>query len=252
MGCQERVRNPRTPRAPDRGHASPAIAAIIALCLAIPSATAFANSSIASDEASAFIDRLGDRVISLLADSKNVTNQQIRRFRKIFSEALDLDLIARQVLGRHWRTATEAQRSRYVPLFSEYVVQLYAVQFSNYSGESFAVVKEQATSPTDRIVKTRIIRDNGKSTFVNFRVRKANGRLKVVDVAIRGVSLLVTKRSEFDAIIRRHGLNGLLEQLGQRVGNAETNPDPISKLARESSRDLEALTRFGYLEAGAP
>lgn len=169
-------------------------------------------------DASAFVEHLGRRVISLLAESKKETKRKIDAFRKIFENACDMELIGRQVLGRHWRTASAGQKQKYQSLFSEYVVQIYAARFSDYSGESFDVMKEQGSASTDRVVKTRIIRDNGEITHVDFRVRRIDVRFRVVDVAVRGVSLLVAKRSEFDAIVRRHGMTGLLRQLEAKLG----------------------------------
>lgn len=171
----------------------------------------------AKGDASAFVEHLGRRIISLLADSQKETKRKIDSFRKIFENACDMALIGRQVLGRHWRTASATQRRKYQRLFSEYVVQIYAARFKNYSGESFDVMKEQGSASSDRVVKARIIRDNGEITHVDFRVRKDAVRFRVVDVAIRGVSLLVAKRSEFDAIVRRQGMNGLLQQLEARL-----------------------------------
>lgn len=221
------------------------IAAIVALMF-VTTPHAYANTPPNNDsEASAFIDHLGKRVITLLSNPKKATKRKIKTFRKIFTSALDMRLIAKQVLGRHWRTAPEEQRKKYIHLFSEYVVQIYLTQFSSYSGESFDVLKEQASAGEDRMVKTRVIRDNGEITYVDFRVRHAEERFRVVDVAIRGVSLLVAKRSEFDAIIRRRGLNGLIEQLEHQVSKASETSDPFTRMAKETFRTIENIITFG-------
>ena len=229
------------------------IAALAAFLLALSGPNAASAETIdVGGDASAFIDHLGKRVIELLSNPRRATKKKIKEFRKIFSNALEMDLIARQVLGRHWRTATEAQRAKYNHLFGEYVVQIYAAQFSSYSGESFDVLKEQSGTGSDRIVKTRIIRDTGEITHVDFRVRKSEDRFRVVDVAIRGVSLLVAKRSEFDAIIRRQGLNGLLDLLEERVGKSEASTDPFIRLAKDTFKTLETLVTFGKSSAPTP
>jgi phospholipid transport system substrate-binding protein len=38
-----------------------------------------------------------------------------------------------------------------------------------------------------------------------------------IDVIVEGVSLIVTQRSEFSAVIERRGMDGLLAELRQRV-----------------------------------
>jgi ABC-type transporter MlaC component len=37
-------------------------------------------------------------------------------------------------------------------------------------------------------------------------------------VKVEGVSLLVTKRSEFDSVVAQKGIDGLLQALRQKVG----------------------------------
>lgn len=252
MRAHGRNRLARGPLAVCRVRARSLIAAAVAAFLLILPPAALAEATDVGGDASAFIEHLGRRVISLLANPKRATRKKIKTFRKIFSNALDMDLIARQVLGRHWRTATEAQRAKYTHLFSEYVVQIYAAQFSNYSGESFDVLKEQSSPGDDKVIKTRIIRDTGEITYVDFRVRKSDDRFRVVDVAIRGVSLLVAKRSEFDAIIRRQGLNGLLDLLEERVAKSQASTDPFIRLAKDTFKKLETLVTFGEPSRDTP
>jgi len=219
--------------------------AALALMVSTPVLAEETRAAPAKNDASAFIEHLGRRVIALLATPKEATKRKFNAFRKIFTSALDMPQIGKQVLGRHWLSATGEQREKYSVLFTEYVVQIYGSQFSNYSGESFEVIKEQSISGQETVVKTRIIRDNGEITHADFRVRRADNRFRVVDVSLRGVSLLVAKRSEFDVIVRRQGLNGLLEQLENRVTQSNNKTDPITRIAKETFRTLETFITFG-------
>ncbi len=124
--------------------------------------------------------------------------------------------MARRVLGRHWRAASEAQRDRYIALFRNYVVNLHAVQLGGYAGESYTVLRQQRLREKESLVIARLKRQYGPPLSMNFRVRQMNDRLRIIDVTIAGVSLIVTKRSEFDAIIRHEGLPGLLRRLDEK------------------------------------
>jgi phospholipid transport system substrate-binding protein len=44
-----------------------------------------------------------------------------------------------------------------------------------------------------------------------------DGNLVAIDVIVEGISLIVTQRSEFSAVIERQGMDGLLAELRQRV-----------------------------------
>ncbi len=195
-----------------------ATAAGTSLILLGPASTAVAVSPAQSDPA-IFVATVGQQIVSVLASRDLEADQRSRHFRDIFVNALDLDTMARRVLGRHWRAASDAQRDRYVALFRNYVVGLYAVQLGGYEGAAFTVLRQQRLRENESLVIARIKRQYGPPLSVNFRVRKNNERLRIIDVTIAGVSLIVTKRSEFDAIIRHEGLPGLLRRLDEQQAN---------------------------------
>ena len=170
----------------------------------------------AEGDPAGFVAALGQRVVQVLDAQGLEPDRRLRHFRDIFVHALDLDTMARRVLGRHWRFASEEQRERYVTLFRKYVVNLYAVQLSGYAGETFTVLRQQRLRENESLVIARIKRQYGPPLNMSFRVRHADQRLKIIDLTIAGVSLIVTKRSEFDAIIRHEGLPGLLRRLDEK------------------------------------
>ena len=160
----------------------------------------------AENDPAAFVTTIGKRVIEVLDAKALEPDQRLRHFRDIFVHALDLDAIARRVLGRHWRAASDAQRERYISLFRTYVVNMYAIQLGGYAGSTFAVLRQQRLRENESLVMARFKREFEPPLSMNVRVRRMNERFKIIDVTISGISLVVTKRSEFDAVIRRVGL----------------------------------------------
>ena len=67
------------------------------------------------------------------------------------------------------------------------------------------------------LVSTRILSE-GPPLAVDWRVRERDDKsLVAIDVIVAGVSLIVTQRSEFGAVIERHGIDGLLAELRRRA-----------------------------------
>jgi phospholipid transport system substrate-binding protein len=103
-------------------------------------------------------------------------------------------------------------------LFPKYVAKLYAIQFSDYSGQTFAVKGSKTTSDGSMVVNAEIDQPNSDPIKLDFIVTNITGMgLKVADVKVEGVSLLVTKRSEFDAVVAQKGIGGLIEAMRQKV-----------------------------------
>jgi len=159
-----------------------------------------------------FVSDLGDRLLTEL--KRDLPRDELQgRLQELFTEAFDVPVVAKFVLGRHWKAATESQQHEYLGLFGRYVGGIYATQFSDYSGETFEIRAQTQLSGGDVLVRLDIIRPDGPPLPVDFRVRREQETLRIVDVAVEGLSLIVTKRDEFGSLVQREGMEGLLEAL---------------------------------------
>jgi phospholipid transport system substrate-binding protein len=202
-----------------------------AALLAIAGTVAFPSPSRAdarSDAAAKFIQDLGARAIDVLVKPHLAREESMRRFRVLLNEGFDVPYISRFVLGQNWLRATPPQQQEYGSLFERLIVQVYADRFAQYSGqnldvnETLKIIGNRPEGDTDAIVNTQIIRPDAPPVAVDWRVRPRGDALKVIDVAVEGVSMSVTQRAEFASVIQRGGGNieSLLQTLRQRVGAA--------------------------------
>ena len=105
--------------------------AIMSLLIASASATAATN-AIAADP-NVFMNELWGRTVEVLG--KNVPRtERLARFRQLFQADFDVPGIARFVLGRYWRSASEQEQQEYLKLFENYVVFVYGTRLSSFSG----------------------------------------------------------------------------------------------------------------------
>jgi phospholipid transport system substrate-binding protein len=125
--------------------------------------------------------------------------------------------VARLILGRYWRTASEQQRADYLKLFRAFALHTLATRLDVYGGQDFEVTGAKAVDDRDAVVSTRIV-GHGAPVKVDWRVRELDDHnLVAIDVIVEGVSLIVTQRSEFGAVIERQGMDGLLSELRRRA-----------------------------------
>jgi phospholipid transport system substrate-binding protein len=170
-----------------------------------------------------FVNGLGDEVIGILkTPGVNATERQ-QRFRALFTQSFDAQAIGRFVLGAYWNRASEAERQRYLNLFSDYVAAIYAIQFSHYDGASF---KTEGVSPIgngDQAVTAEIDRSDQPSLQVVFRVRSTPQGQKIVDVAVNSISLIVTKREEFAEVLATQGVQGIMQRMQAVLDRTKSN-----------------------------
>ena len=197
-----------------RGIAGIVPAAVVACCFLASAASATeANSS------ATFIRSLGDEAITTLGDDTLDDRAREREFSRLLHAGFDLKTIGRFVLGRYWRRATTEEREEFHELFGQFVVKTYAARLGQYAGETLHVGNARTYGTGDTIVSSEIRIANAPTVRVDWRVRNRAGEHKVIDVIVEGLSMAITQRDEFSAVIQRSGgrVEGLLERMRAKL-----------------------------------
>ncbi len=166
--------------------------------------------------AAKFIQTLGDRAIKIIADKQMTADQRNAEFSKILNDSFDLRTIGRFVIGRSWNGATPDQQAEYMDLFKALVIKNYGDRMTLYTGEGFQVIGSRPESDMDTTVLSEITHPDGSvPTTIDWRVRDKDGKMGVIDVVVEGVSLSVTQRQEYSAVIQRNDgkIDGLLQMM---------------------------------------
>lgn len=163
------------------------------MCLSAPQA---------ATDAKAFIEDLGRRAIKSLTRPGVSQGQLESKFKSLLEEGFDVPSIARFVMGRYWRTMTPEQQSQFIPIFENRLTKSYANRFQQYQGVSF-VVKDERPEGKHTIVTSTIQKPGGPMTPVDWRVRDG----KIQDVKVEGVSMSITIRDEYGAMIQQNNGN---------------------------------------------
>jgi phospholipid transport system substrate-binding protein len=195
---------------------------LTALSLLLVSATMpVALNAAAAADASDFMNELWNRTVPVLA-KKVPPAERLARFRQLFQADFDGPAIARFVLGRYWRSASEEERQEFLKLFEDYVVYVYGTRLSDFNGETFRV-RGSRIDGDGTIVSTDVFTAGANAPIkVDWRLISENGGFKITDVIIEGISLMVTQRSEFASVIQRHGgqVGGLLTLMREKTNVA--------------------------------
>jgi phospholipid transport system substrate-binding protein len=169
------------------------------------------------------VQRLVDQVWQLLAERgvEQVDNQGLH---SVLDEGTDLSLLGRLVLGRYWRQANPRQRTEYLRLFRHYMLQTFIQRLRQYagtdlghSGARFQIIASRPVGERDVLVQSRVAPPTSQPLRVDWRLRERPGEPVIIDLIVEGISLLVTQRSEFAAVLERSGVDGLLAELRARV-----------------------------------
>ncbi len=163
-----------------------------------------------------FIEDTGNKVIQILVNKTVSLSERQNRFRQLIQEKFDMRAIGRFVLGRYWAQTTPAQKTEYLKLFEDSIVESYSHQFDNYTNEQLKITNGRPSSKGGVIVSSQIIRAAGAAPLqVDWKVFNTAKGMRILDVIVNGVSMSLTYRSEYANVYNSRGgsIEGLLSAL---------------------------------------
>jgi len=134
----------------------------------------------------------------------------------------DFPRMSRLVLGKHWRGASEEQRTRFTEEFRNLLVRTYGTALLQYTDQKIRYLPLRAeANATDVSVDTEIVQPQGPPIAVQYSLALTDGSWKVYDVVIEGVSLVINYRGSFGDLARDKGLDALIESLAKKNRKGE-------------------------------
>ncbi len=200
-------------------------AVFVSICFL--SSLLISRQSLAADQAAAHAE---DVISGLAADiwrSRDQISETAGRRQRLFQviEAkTSVDLLSRLVLGRHWRSLEAVDHEEYRALFTKVVIGGLASRLDTLLHEiegpleqHFSITGSGVVGKKDVLVRSVVIAADGQSLSVDWRLRKLENAPVVIDLVVEGISLLVSQRAEFAAVIERDQIDGLMETLRRRA-----------------------------------
>lgn len=121
---------------------------------------------------------------------------------------------AAKVLGTHYKKTTPEQRKAFFEAFRQYLVATYAGILTLYKDQK--VVFEPASAIKGKIVQVKVrVLDEGRPDIeIGFKLRKnKKGEWSAFDMVAEGISVLKSKQSELQGVIRQQGVPSVTQLL---------------------------------------
>jgi phospholipid transport system substrate-binding protein len=124
-----------------------------------------------------------------------------KKLEPVVERTFDLKSMARFAVGPSWSKFADADQALIVEAFKRLTVASYAHNFESYEGEKFEVDPAVDTRGVDKVVKTKLVPDQGPAVQLSYRMRATTGPWKAIDVFYQGnISQLTTRRSDLAAV----------------------------------------------------
>jgi len=178
---------------------------------------AFAQAS----EPEALVKKITDEVLAAVKSDKDLAAGDKQKAVKLAEEKIlpyvDFEEATRLAVGRGWKEASPEQRKKLIAEFRNMLVRTYSNAIGAYEGQTMKVLPSRVKpSDTDATVRNQFQRPGGKPVLIDYSMRKTDAGWRIYDIVVEGVSLVLTYRSEFDAVVKQDGIDGLIKRLGQK------------------------------------
>ena len=164
------------------------------------------------------VQGLYDALLSTMKNGRTLGQSgRFTQLEPVIRTTFDIPLMARLSVGLSWATLTEAQRQQVTGSFGRYISAIYADRFDSYAGQKLQVTGEQPNA-AGTMVRSQIVKANGDPVNVDYMMRRNGNSWLISDVYLDGaISEVATRRSEFGAILKNEGIDGLIAALNRKA-----------------------------------
>ena len=115
--------------------------------------------------------------------------------------------IAKFVAGNAWKKADKKTKKNYIELFKRHLALNIASMMQGYSNQEYQLINSKYDEKNKvSLIDMEIFSDTG-SLSVTWRVKKSKNRFYVIDLIVADISLVVTKRDEFNSLLKNVNYN---------------------------------------------
>ena len=175
------------------------------------------------EETSAEVLRIVNEEADKIKNEPGYVNQLID---EIIIPIVDLQSMGKLILGKHWKTASDAQRTQFIDEFKSMLIRTYAKSIADYGHAKVSVLPQKAKNQGKYYtVSTELDLGSGVPLQVAYVFRNSGESWKVFDLSVDGLSLVKNFRTSFSQEISETSLDALIERIANT--NAEKS-EPVT------------------------
>lgn len=180
-----------------------------------------------------------DEAIAIFKEQSIAPADREKKLRAIAEHRFDFEKMARTAVGLHWRDFSEQQRAEFVPLFTNFIEDVYLSRIEKYSVEkvqqqiqtsNIQFVRERMDSPDSAVVFSLVaLQDRAKPIDVNYLMKLDGNEWRIYDITLDAISVIANYRNQFNRVLNDGGyekLVGIMRQKQQALDSSVADSKP--------------------------
>tara|TARA_R110002167_G_scaffold72778_1_gene204361 strand:+ start:361 stop:1029 length:669 start_codon:yes stop_codon:yes gene_type:complete len=170
------------------------------------------------------LEEVATKTFSRIKKERQLIEVDPELLRTVMEEELlpyvDYSFSALKVLGKYYKKVPRDKIPEYISVFRSYLITTYALAMAYYDGQDveFQPVREVTDEKT--VTVRAVVREPGRPDInLAFKLRKNNktNEWKAYDMVAEGISLLSSKQSEFQSILRKDGIQKVIDLMNNTI-----------------------------------
>ena len=164
------------------------------------------------------VQSLYDALLSTMKNGRTLGQSgRFTQLEPVIRRTFDIPSMARLSVGSSWASLPEAQRQQVTESFVRYISAIYTDRFDSYAGQKLQVTGEQPAA-AGVMVHSQIVKTNGELVKVDYMMHRNGNSWLISDIYLDGaISEVATRHSEFAAILKSRGIDGLIAALNRKA-----------------------------------
>lgn len=160
------------------------------------------------------VDELNEKLSGRKEELAKNREELYALINEVLLPRFDRKLAAQLVLAKHWRTASEEQRERFINAFYNSLLRKYADGLLEFDEDRIEVLEFRGDASAKRsLVKTNVTLDDGTQVPVHYDLVNRGDHWLIFNVKVEGVSYVSNYRTELDSEIRASSLQAVIDRL---------------------------------------
>ena len=160
-----------------------------------------------ADEPSAWLKKEIDKILISYQNSNLPNENRFLMIEQTINNNFAGAGIGKFVAGESWKSASKDTKESYLINFKRHLALNIASMMQGYSNQEYELSESKIDKKNKVIlIDMEIFSDTG-SVVVTWRVKESKGRYFVIDLIVADISLVVTKRSEFNSMLKNVNYN---------------------------------------------
>ena len=156
------------------------------------------------------------KVFSIMLDEGIELDEKKSEVIKITDDAFGFSLMAKLSIGKeHWSKFNAKQRAEFINLFTEQFQSFYIDKLDLFSDEE-VIFKPATVVKKKKVQVPTVLISKNKEYSILYKMSNTKTGWKIYDIAIEGVSLIHTYRSQYNHILKSGKVEDLLAKMRER------------------------------------